>query len=159
MALAAAHSLLALKNNAGYEVYYEVMTGERKGGGAIKQQLDDLKGPKRTMEFAFEQGIGFAPYAGAALEAFQLLTRNDPSPLRAAAASALASDPDPRTGAALAKALQDKNWIVRVAALKAIAARDDTAELHEVEAAMQDKRDEVSFTAAAAVLRLSKESK
>ena len=155
VALAAAHSLLALKNNAGYEVYYAVMTGERKSGGMIEQQWDELKEPKKAAEFAFEQGIGFVPYAGAALEAFQMLTEKDPSPVRAAAATALARDPDPRSAAALAQGLKDKNWIVRVAVLRAIAVRGDQAALDAVEAATQDKRDEVCFAAAAAVLKLT----
>jgi HEAT repeat protein len=154
VALAAAHSLLALKNNAGYEVYYAVMTGERKSGGMIEQQWDELKEPKKAAEFAFDQGIGFVPYAGAALEAFQMLTEKDPSPVRAAAATALARDPDPRSGAALAQGLKDKNWIVRVAALRAIAVRGNQASLDAVEATTLDKRDEVRFVAAAAVLKL-----
>ncbi|MGB8493244.1 MAG: HEAT repeat domain-containing protein [Candidatus Acidiferrum sp.] len=159
VAFAAAHSLLALKSDAGYEVYYAVMTGKRKSGGMIEQQWDELKEPKKAAEFAFEQGIGFVPYAGAALEAFQMLTKKDPSPVRAAAATALASDPDPRSGAALVQALKDKNWIVRVAALRAIAVRGEQAALEVVEAATQDKRDEVRFAAAAAVLKLTEGSK
>lgn len=159
VAFAAARSFLALKSDAGYEVYYAVMTGERKSGGMIEQQWDELKEPKKAAEFAFEQGIGFVPYAGAALEAFQMLTKKDPSPVRAAAATALASDPDPRSGAALVQALKDKNWIVRVAALRAIAVRGEQAALEVVEAATQDKRDEVRFAAAAAVLKLTEGSK
>ena len=159
VALAAAHSLLVLKNNTGYEVYYAVMTGERKSGGMIEQQLDELKEPKKAAEFAFEQGIGFAPYAGPVFEAIRMLTEKDPSPVRAAAATALASDPDPRSGAALAQALKDKNWIVRVAALRAIAVRGDRASFDTVEAATQDKRDEVRFAAAAAMLKLTEGSK
>jgi hypothetical protein len=157
VALAAAHSLLVLKNNAGYEVYYAVMTGERKNGGMIEQQWDELKEPKKAAEFAFEQGIGFVPYAGAALEAYQMLTEKDPSPVRAAAATALADDPDPRSGVALARGLKDKNWIVRVAVLRAIAIRGDQASLDTIEAATQDKRDEVRFAAAAALLKLMEE--
>ena len=39
VALAAAHALIALKDDSGYEVYYEVLTGERKGGkGVIASQ-------------------------------------------------------------------------------------------------------------------------
>jgi HEAT repeat protein len=155
VSLAAAHSLLALKNDAGYDVFYAVVTGERKSGGVIEQQWDELKEPKKAAEFAFEQGIGFVPYAGAAFEAIQMLTKKDPSPVRAAAATALASDPDPRSGAALARALRDRNWIVRVAALRAIAVRGDQAWLDAVEATAQDNRDEVRFAAAAAVLKLT----
>jgi HEAT repeat protein len=155
VALAAAHSLVALKNTAGYEVYYAVLTGERKSGGMIEQQWDELKEPKKAAEFAFEQGIGFVPYAGAAFEAFEMLTKKDPSPVRAAAAAALARDPDPRSGKALARAARDQNWIVRVAALRAIAMRGDHESLDAVAAATQDKRAEVRFAAAAAVIRLT----
>jgi HEAT repeat protein len=156
VALAAAQSLVALKNDAGYEVYYEVLTGERKSGvGMIQQQLDQLENPKKAMEFAFEQGIGFVPIAASAFEAFQMLTKKDPSPVRAAAATALAGDPDPRSGAALARALKDKNWIVRAAAVKAIALRNDRETLAEVNLATQDKVDEVRFAAAASVVKLT----
>jgi hypothetical protein len=143
-----------LKNNAGYEVYYAVLTGQRKSGGIITQQLDEFDSPKKAVEFTFEQGIGFAPYAGPAFEAIQMLTKKDPSPIRASAAAALVNDPDPASGTALARATEDRNWIVRVAALKAIANRGDPRLLAAVEANMEDKRDEVRFAAAAAVLKL-----
>ena len=155
VALAAAHSLVAFKNYAGYEVYYEVITGKRKSGGMIEREWDELKDPKKAADLAFVQGIGFVPYAGAAFEAFRLLTKQDPSPIRASAASELASDPDPRSGAALTQAVRDKNWIVRVAALRAIAMRGDHESLDAVAAATQDKRAEVRFAAAAAVIRLT----
>jgi HEAT repeat protein len=86
-----------------------------------------------------------------------MLTEKDPSPVRAAAATALADDPDPRSGVALARGLKDKNWIVRVAVLRAIAIRGDQASLDTIEAATQDKRDEVRFAAAAALLKLMEE--
>lgn len=155
VALAAAHSLLALRNNAGYEVYYAVMTGKRKSRNMIDQQLDELKDPKNATEFAFEQGIGFVPYAGAAFEAIEMLTKKDPSPIRAAAAVALANDPDPRTGAVLVQAVKDKNWLVRVAALRAIAMRGAHDSLDTVEEATLDPKEEVRFAAAVTVLSLT----
>ena len=155
VALAAARSLLVLKSDAGYTVYYAVLTGKRKSGGMIEQQWDELKQPKNAAEFAFEQGIGFVPYAGAAFEAIQMLTKKDPSPIRAAAAIALANDPDPRSGVALTRALADKNWIVRVAALRAIAIRGSRASLGAVEQDTRDARDEVRFAAAVTVIRLT----
>jgi len=155
VALAAAQSLLLLKNNVGYDLYYEVLTGQRKSGSMIQHQLDEFESPKKAVEFTFQQGIGFAPYAGPAFEAIRMLTKKDPSPVRASAAAALVSDPDPASATALARAAQDRNWIVRVAALKAIANRGDPQLLDAVEASMEDKRDEVRFAAAAAVLRLT----
>lgn len=56
VALAAAHSLIALKDNVGYEVYYAVMTGERKKSGMIEQQWDELKEPKKSSRIHVRAG-------------------------------------------------------------------------------------------------------
>jgi len=46
--LAAANSLLLLHDDAGYDVYYGVLTGERHTSkGLIKGQLDSLKDKKK----------------------------------------------------------------------------------------------------------------
>lgn len=156
VAVSAASALLAMKENAGYETFYAVLMGERKAAGMIAQQARDLKDPKKATEFAFEEGIGFVPFAGAGFEAIRMLTKKDPSPVRAAAATALSDDPDPRCGKALADALADENWMVRLAVVKAIAKRGDPALLEAVAGGMGDKKDEVRLAAAAAVLRLSR---
>ena len=57
----------------------------------------------------FEEGIGFIPFAGIGYEVFKTMTRNDSSPVRAAAAKKLAHDPEPDAGEALVKAAGDKN--------------------------------------------------
>lgn len=155
VALAAARSLISLKNNIGYEVYYEVLTGERKGGGMIGQQLDELKDPVKAAQFAFEQGIGFVPFAAPGYEAFQMLTKKDPSPVRAAAARALATDPDPLSSKALAAGASDKNTIVRVAVMKAIARRGDSTLIKTTAEGMDDTKESVRYAAAGATLRLS----
>jgi hypothetical protein len=63
--VAAANSLLLLHDDAGYDVYYGVLTGERQASkGLIKGQLDSLKDKKKVAELGFEEGIGFIPYAG-----------------------------------------------------------------------------------------------
>ena len=156
VALAAARSLLLLKQKAGYDVYYAVLTGKRKSGQSLlSQQLDQFDTPPKMAEFAFDQGIGFLPYAGYGMEVIQALTKKDDSPLRAAAARALEKDPDPRSGRALAQACSDKDWIVRAAALQAIAVRGNPAQLPHIEPDMQDDNNTVQYTAAAAVLRLA----
>jgi HEAT repeat protein len=154
VALAAARSLVSLKNNIGYEVYYEVLTGERKGGGMISQQFDELKDPKKAAEFAVEQGIGFIPFAAPGYEAIQMLTKKDPSPVRAAAARALANDPDPLSSKALAVGAKDKNTIVRVAVMTAIAKRGDPSLMKSAEEGMDDVKEVVRYAAAGATLRL-----
>jgi HEAT repeat protein len=154
--LAAAHSLLTLKDPAAYEVYYAILTGGRKSGkGLLADQEKMLKDPKRMALFGFEQGIGLIPFAGIGWDVVRTIAKDDVSPVRAAAAKNLAADPDPHSGQALALAVVDKSWVVRVAALNAIARRDDPALLDDAVPAMFDEKPAVRYTAAAAVVRLS----
>jgi HEAT repeat protein len=156
VALAAAHALDSMHDEFGYEVYYAILTGERKGGkGLLAGQLDTLKDPKKLAGLGFSEGIGFVPFAGIGWNAFRAIRKNDSSPVRAAAASVLANDTDPRSGEALANATADNNWLVRVAALEALAKRKDPSLLGKVETAMSDSKTEVRYTAAAVALRLN----
>jgi HEAT repeat protein len=154
--LAAANSLLLLKDNAGYEIYYAVLTGERRAQkGLIKEQLDTLKDKKKMAELGLEEGIGFIPFAGIGYEIFKTVTKDDTSPVRAAAAKKLAHDPNPSSAEALATAAADKNWTVRAAALEAIAQRGDRSLIPRITAAMNDEKDVVRFAAAACIAHLS----
>lgn len=156
VALAAAHSLLMLGQPAGYDAYYAVLTGKRKSGQSLLgQQLAQFNNPRKMAEFAFDQGIDFLPYAGYGMEVIQALTKEQDGPILAAAARVLAKDPDPRTGIALAKACSDDNWIVQVAALRAVAVRGNPALLSDIMGAMRDDNSTVRYAAAAAVLHLA----
>ena len=103
----------------------------------------------------FETGIGFVPFAGTGYEVFRRISKDDGSPIRAAAARELATDRDPKIGAALAKACSDKKWRVREAAVVAIAKRDDPTLLNAITPVLDDKSEIVRYDASAAVLRLS----
>jgi HEAT repeat protein len=154
--LAAANSLLLLHNDAGYDVYYGVLTGERRANkGLIKGQLDAFKDKKKMAELGFEEGIGFIPFAGIGYEIFKTVTKDDSSPVRAAAAKKLGHDPSPDSGEALVAATTDKNWTVRAAALEAIAERGDRSLVAKITAAMDDDKELVRFMAAACVAHLS----
>lgn len=154
--LAAANSLLLLHDDVGYDTYYEVLTGERRASkGLIKEQLDTLKDKEKMAQMGFEEGIGFIPFAGIGYEVFKTVTKNDSSPLRAAAASKLAHDPEPDAAEALVKAASDKNLAVRAAALEAIAQRGDRSLVPKIIGALDDEKDLVRFTAAACVVHLS----
>ena len=154
--LAAAHSLWALRDKQGYEIYYEILVGERKGGpGLIAGQEERFKDPKKLAEFGFEQGIGFSIFTSIGWQVFKVIHTNDLAPVRAAAAKVLADDPDPRSAEALVKSCSDKSWIVRVAALDALARRGDPAYLDEIDSHTSDEKDLVRYTAAAGVIRLS----
>jgi HEAT repeat protein len=156
VALAAAHSLELMHDESAYEVYYEVLTGQRKAGrGLIASETSVLKDPKKMAQLGFEEGIGFIPFAGIGWEAVKTITKDDSSPIRAAAAQVLGKDPDPATTKALAHAAGDKSWLVRAAALEALAKRGDPSVLDTVKLYMSDEKDTVKYTAAAAVLRLT----
>jgi HEAT repeat protein len=155
--IAAAHSIIALGDNRGYNVYYAILTGERKSGTSLlDEQKKMLSDPKKMAQFGFEQGIGFIPFAGLGYGAFKMITKDNTSPVLAAAAITLAKDPDPKSGEALANtASTNKSWIVRAAALNAIALRGETSLLPSAESQLQDPKEEVQYSAAAAVIRLT----
>jgi HEAT repeat protein len=156
--LAAAHSLVQLKDPSGYELYYSVLTGEKKEGqNLISQEMDVLKDPKKLAEFSLEEGIGFIPYGGYGLSAVEFIKKeeDDKSSAMAVAAKVLANDPDPQSQKALVLAVSNKSWVVRQAALEAIAVRADPTLLGKIQVAVSDENEHVRYTAAATILRLS----
>ena len=158
VALAAANALHELNDPACYEVYYAILTGRRKSGeGFFDQETEMFRDPKELAKMGFEQGVGYVPYAGIGWDALRTIMRDrsDGSPVKAAAASHLASDPDPRTATALVNAAHDRNWVIRVAALQAIAERRDPALLAKIGPLLQDSKAEVQYTAAATIVRLA----
>jgi HEAT repeat protein len=157
VALAVGHALVQLKSNSGYDVYYSLVVGVRKGRTSpITEEINQMKTPSRAVRFAFDQGIGFLPYGGYGMEALHAWKKRSTAPTRAAAARELAGDPDPRSGQALAKVVSDKDWSVRAAAIEAIAKRGDPALLVDIVPAMSDRKDVVRYSAAAGVLRLGR---
>jgi HEAT repeat protein len=157
VALAAAHSLVLMKDELAYEVYYEILTGERKGNkGLVAGQLDTLKDPKKMAVLGFQEGIGFVPFASMGYTAIRTIVKDDSSPVRAAAARVLADDPDSDTENALVTAATtDKHELVRTACLDALARRGDPAVIDRIAPALSDDKDSVKYTAAAAIVHLS----
>ncbi len=155
--LTAARSLVALGNNKGYEVFYTVLTGEQKSGATLlEQQKKMLHDPKKLAGLGFQAGLGFVPFGSMGYSAYKIFTRDDASPVLAAAALTLAKDPDPSSGQALADAaLQQKKWLVRAAAFEAIARRGDPKLRNAALSGLEDEQAEVQYAAAAAVIRLS----
>ncbi len=153
--VAAANALYTLKDPAAYDVYYALLTGERKGPGLVQSQLNTLKNRKEVEKLAVETGIGFVPFGGMGYEAWKRLTEDATTPVRIAALEKLATDPDPKTSQALKKACVDKKWQVRAASADAIAKRGQPALLDAVEPLLLDENDSVRSEAAATVIRLS----
>jgi HEAT repeat protein len=154
--LAAAHSLFLLgEREEAYEIDYEMLIGERKAAdGFVKSGMDEVKNPKAVAKIGFETGLGFVPFGGAGYEVFKRASKDDRTPVRAAAAQELAADRDAKIGAALVTACSDKKWRVRAAAVDAIAKREDPTLLNAIMPVLDDKRDVVRYDASAALLRL-----
>lgn len=87
--LAAIRSLLQLKDDtSAYDVFYAVLTGQQKmGEGLVASELQIVQNPRKLADL----GVGFVPFGGVGLFAFNALTKDDVSPVRAAAARALAN--------------------------------------------------------------------
>lgn len=155
--LTAAHALVTLGDERGYNVFYAVLTGQQKSGQSLaEQQKKMLNDPKKLAGMGFQAGLGFVPFGGLGYSAFKIFTKDDVSPVLAAAAMTLAKDPDPKSGQALVDAAQvQKKWLVRAAAYDAIAKRGDPSLKGAAVSGLQDAQDEVQYSAAAAVLRLS----
>jgi len=111
---AAANALFVMGDPDAYQVYYAVLTGERKSGDAlVESQMKMLKDPKALTQLGLEAGIGFIPFGGVSYKVFKMSTADAVSPVRAAAAVKLIGDPDPKSGQALANAVSDEKWLVR----------------------------------------------
>ncbi|HZD48208.1 MAG TPA: HEAT repeat domain-containing protein [Silvibacterium sp.] len=154
--ISAAHSLIQLGDDRGYDVYYAILTGQQKTGTSLsEQQKKLLQDPKKMAALGGEVAIGFVPFGGLALSGYKLLRRDDTSPVLAAAALMLSKDPDPKSGNALADASANKDkWLVRAAALDALAKRGNPVYLDAAEAALDDDQAQVRISAAAAVIHL-----
>jgi HEAT repeat protein len=155
--MAAAQALRQLQDEgSAYAVYYELLTGGRKSNdGLIAQQMETLKNPRELAKIGFSEGIGYVPFAGIGWDAYRTVHKKDPNPVRAVAATLLAHDPDPTTAKALVNATRDKDWIVRAAAVEAIAQRGDPSLLPKVQSRFTDRNPKVRYSSAAAVIRLS----
>jgi HEAT repeat protein len=162
VAMAAAHALSLLNDPACYDVYYAVYTGARENDqGMIAQEMKTLHDPKQLEEMGVDEGVGFIPFAGDGWDAYQTIMKDkkDGVAAKAALVTALAKDPKPRTGKLLLTVSQNRNWVLRVAALQAIAKRGDPILLPGIEPRLSDSKREVRYAAAAAVIRLEDAAK
>jgi HEAT repeat protein len=155
VAIADARALIALGDPSGYGVFYAILTGEKKSGESLlDSQKKMLKDPKQMAQIGFDVGIGFIPFASLGMGAFKTLTKDDITPVRAAATRILAKDSDPRSGEALVKACSDKSWLVRAAALDAVAHRGDPSAIGQIVPQLYDEKTAVRYAAAATIIHL-----
>jgi len=155
--LAAAHSLLLLKDPSAYDIYYAILMGDKKGStGLMESQLNRIKDPKQLAEIGLSEGVGFVPFGGMGYEAFRQIRKHDSSHVRAAAARFLASDPDSMSEDALVQtALADKEEAVRLAALDALTQRGNPRCVELLMKNLDDSKSAVQYRTAAVILHLS----
>lgn len=160
--MAIAKALVDMGEEKGYAVFYAIVTAEKKSGEGLvasqeKMMTDMMKNPKALENEAFQQGIGFVPYGGVAMGAYQAVHKSGKSQalVKATALKVLAKDPDPKSGKALVTATNDKEWIVRAAAYDALARRGDSSVLPDIANGLTDKEEVVKLTAAATIVHLA----
>jgi HEAT repeat protein len=153
----AAAALHTLGDARAYEFYYAVLTGQRKTGTSlVDSQLKMLQDKRAVAKMGVEAGLGFVPFGSLGYSLVKRGTKDDTSPVRAAAAQKLIQDPDPKTIEALMSTAGDEKWVVRAAVLNAIAKRGDPKLLPAVLPRLDDENDTVRLTAAATALRIAK---
>ena len=161
VAFAAAKALWGLEDPAGRNALLSVLSGDTKtsAGYFTKETRDAMRmmhTPKPMFILALKTGIGFAPVPGLGegMSSMQGLLADSGVSGRAMAALLLGNDRDPETAAALREALTDKQWSVRAAAIHSLALRDDPSMEAVFEPLLDDSKEPVRLSAAAAYLRL-----
>jgi HEAT repeat protein len=152
----ATNALYVMKDPMAFDVYYAIVTGQRKSkSGLIQSQLSALHNRKQMEKLALETGIGFVPFGGMAFEAWKTITHDNSSAVIIQALDRLASDPDPKSQQAIEDACYDGKWQIRAAAVTALAKRSNPSALDYAVSAMQDDNDLVVDLGAATVVHLS----
>jgi HEAT repeat protein len=153
LTLAIAAVLKKFGDPEGYEIYYELVTGERKDGEKL---VDGIKDKKALETMGAKTAIGFLPFGGVATGTYDYFEQNGKSHASAyvTGVNALADDRDPKAGKALVRAVFGSKEPVQLAALHGLAKRGDAKVVNDIEPAMHSEKDLVSYTAAAATLHL-----
>jgi len=156
---AAAKALYNMGDQAGIDVMMAVLLGEQADSsgfvsGSIRSMKLKLHDPKALLLIGVNEGAGFAGPFGMGVPIAEGLLKDNQASGKTVAALLLATDRSPQSLDALKEALTEKNWTVRAAAARAIAKRNATPLYDNVAMLLDDRRDEVGFSAAAAVIRL-----
>ena len=155
---AAAKALYAMGDPQGRAVLIEVLEGDQTDkSGIISSSIRDAKlklhDPKAMLLLGVNQGAGLLGPFGVSVPVAEMLLKDNQASGKTAAALLLATDKSPGTREAIKIALGDKNWTVRVAAIRSAALLDLAALYDDVASLLDDKRDEVRYAAAGALIR------
>lgn len=156
---AAAKALYDMHDEAGRDVIIAIMLGDQSGAsgfvsGSIRSLKLKLHDPKALMMMGVKEGAGFAGPFGMGVPLAEGLLKDNQASGKTVSALLLATDRSPESLAALKESLTDKNWTVRAAAARAIGTRGAVTLYDNIAMILDDKQDEVEYSAAAALIRL-----
>jgi HEAT repeat protein len=158
--LAAALALYGLKQPDGKAFLLDVLQGKQKTTSSFmsseKRSLVRMTHTPTTTFLGIVANQFALPGLGSGMESAVGLSADPASMASSSVIFSLAKDKnDPTIWAALVAALGDKAWATRAAAVHVIAMHDDPALIDKVVPLMDDKKEQVSFRAAAGYLRLT----
>ena len=156
---AAGKALYTMGDPQGREILIEVLVGDQAPkSGIVSSSLRDarlkLHDPKAMLLLGVNESAGLLGPFGVSVPIAEMLMKDNQASGKTAAALLLATDHTEATRKAIEEAFDDKNWTVRVAALRSAALLDLSGEYSKVAALLDDKRDEVRYAAAGAMIRL-----
>lgn len=156
---AAARALYSMNDPAGREVLTGVLLGEQKdSSGFMTTSIRDaklkLRDPKALLLIGVNQAAALLGPVGAGVPLAEQLLKDGQASGKTIAALLLATDTSVESKTAIRQALSDKNWTVRAAATRAVALRGLGEDYPDLKALLDDKREEVKYAAAAAMIRL-----
>jgi HEAT repeat protein len=156
---AAAKALYSMGDATGRDVLTEILLGDQKGAsGFVSSSLRDAKlklhDPKALLLVGVNQAAALLGPFGAGVPIAEQLLKDGQASGKTIAALLLVTDSSVESRDAFRLALNDRNWTVRVAATRAIALRGIREFYADMASLLDDKREEVTYAAAAAMIRL-----
>jgi len=156
---AAARALYNMGDPAGRNVLIAVLEGDRaNSSGLVASSMRDAKvklhDPKALLLIGVNESAGLLGPFGVSVPIAEMIMKDKEASGKTAATLLLSTDTTQESKEAIKEALSDKNWTVRVAAARAVATRDMHPFYDDVAALLTDKRDEVRYEAASAMIRL-----
>src|SRR6202789_447404 len=157
--LAAAFALYSLKQPDGKAFLLDVLEGKQKTTSSFmsseKRSLVRMTHTPTTTFLGIVANSFSLPGLGSGMESAVGLSADPASMASSSVIFSLAKDKnDPTVWAALEAAMQDKEWATRAAAVHVVAMHNDPSLMDKMLPLMDDKKEQVSFRAAAGYLRL-----
>ncbi|HEY3839005.1 MAG TPA: HEAT repeat domain-containing protein [Bryobacteraceae bacterium] len=157
---AAAKALYDMGDPTGRSVLIAVLLGDQAdSSNFFKSSMHDMRAKmhdtKGLLLISVKEGAGaFLGPAGAGIGVAEGLMKDANASGKTVAAALLANDRNPEAVNAIREALGDKNWTVRAAAARALALAGSTRDFDTIASLLDDKKEEVQYSAAAALIRL-----